>query len=217
MTRQLLTALAVASLTAVVVIGAAHSGRRTQGDPPQKHFDFKEPKVQKGDIAVIETNLGTIKFEFLLDKAPKHAANFEKLAEAGFYDGTAFHRVVPGFMIQGGDPNTRGKDESTYGMGDPGWKLDAEFNDTPFERGIVGMARAQDPNSAGSQFYIMVAPAPFLNNQYTAFGKVTEGMDIADKIVMVPNVGRPTNRVVDINSARVKSIKIFHPKVSESK
>lgn len=212
MKRQILTAVMVAVFGAIVYVGAARQGGATQTPaPPDKHFDFKEPKVQKGDIAVIDTVLGTIKFEFLEDKAPKHVANFEKLAEAGFYDGTAFHRVIPGFMIQGGDPNTRGKDSSTFGTGDPGWKVDAEFNDTPFERGIVGMARSQDPNSAGSQFFIMVGSAPFLNNQYTAFGKVTEGMDVADKLVAIKTVGRPTDQVVNIDQTRVKSIKIVHP------
>lgn len=178
--------------------------------PPDRHLVFKNPKVQKGDIAVIETDFGTIKFE-LSDKTPKHAANFEKLADAGFYDGTAFHRVKPGFMIQGGDQNTLGTDESKYGQGDPGWTVPAEFNDTKFDRGIVGMARSQDPNSAGSQFFIVVAPSYFLNKQYTAFGKVISGMDAVDKIVQVPTVGAPTDQVIDINKTRVKSIKIIHP------
>ncbi|MHB8636206.1 MAG: peptidylprolyl isomerase [Fimbriimonadaceae bacterium] len=165
--------------------------------------------MQKGDIAVIETNLGTIKFEFLLDVAPNHVANFEKLADAGFYDGTRFHRVIPGFMIQGGDPNSRGADRSIMGTGDPGWTVKAEFNDTPFERGIVGMARANDPNSAGSQFFIMVAPARALDHQYTAFGKVTEGMDVVDKIVDLPRDGRDNPK--EENPAIVKSVKIIHP------
>lgn len=209
MNRQLLVGLAVASLSAVVLFGARR-GESAQAEPQQeKKYDFKEPKVQKGDIAVIETNLGTIKLQLLNDVAPKHVANFEKLADAKFYDGTKFHRVIPGFMIQGGDPNSKGDDRSVMGTGGPGWSVDAEFNDTNFERGIVGMARSQDPNSAGSQFFIMVSAAPHLNKQYTAFGKVTEGMDIADKIVNLPRDGRD-NPNAD-NPAIVKSVTIVHP------
>ena len=178
--------------------------------PPARHLVFNTPKVQKGDVAVIETDFGTIKFE-LSDRTPKHAANFEKLADAGFYDGTAFHRVKPGFMIQGGDPNTLGTDTTKYGQGDPGWTVPGEFNDTKFDRGIVGMARSSDPNSAGSQFFIVVAPAAFLNKQYTAFGKVISGMDAVDKIVQVPTVGGQTDQVIDISKTRIKSVKIVHP------
>jgi cyclophilin family peptidyl-prolyl cis-trans isomerase len=178
------------------------------GDPNKK-FDFKEPKVEKGDIAVIETNLGTIRFTFLTGKAKLHIANFEKLAEAGFYDGVKFHRVIPGFMIQTGDPNSKGSNRGMYGQGGPGWTVKDEFNDTPFERGIVGMAKTGAPDSAGSQFFIMVSPNPSLNGHYTAFGKVTEGMDVADKIVNVNRDGAddplPPHEVV------VKSIKIVHP------
>jgi peptidyl-prolyl cis-trans isomerase B (cyclophilin B) len=137
----------------------------------------------KGKIAVIETNLGTIKFKFLEDKAPGHVTNFIKLAKKSFYDGSRFHRVIPGFMIQGGDPNSKQGDRATMGMGGPGYTIKAEFNNTPHSRGIVSMARSQDPNSAGSQFFICVADANFLDGQYTAFGEVIEGMDVVDKIV----------------------------------
>jgi len=211
MYRQIFAGLAVAALGSLVLArGSSAPGAFRQTPATQdKKFDFKEPNVQKGDIAVIETNLGTIKFEFFQDKTPKHAANFEKLADAGFYDGTKFHRVIPDFMIQGGDPNSRGDDRSIMGTGDPGWKVDAEFNDTPYERGIVGMARSQDVNSAGSQFFIMVAANSGLNNKYTAFGKVTEGMDIADKIVALPRDDRDNPNAA--NPAIVKSVKIVHP------
>ena len=178
-------------------------------DLSDKHFDYKEPNVQKGDVAVIETNLGTIKFEFLGDKAPKHVANFEKLADAGFYDDTLFHRVIPGFMIQGGDRFSRGGPRERMGSGDPGWSVKAEFNDTPFERGIVGMARSGSPDSAGSQFFIMVGANSSLNKQYTAFGKVTEGMDVADKIVNLARDEKDNPNAE--NPAEVKSIKIIHP------
>lgn len=135
------------------------------------------------EVAVLETDFGNIVFEFLPDKAPGHAENFKKLARSGFYDGTAFHRVIPGFMIQGGDPNSKDDDRSNDGMGGPGYSIKAEFNDVPFERGVVGMARSQNPNSAGSQFFTMVARYPSLDGQYTAFGKVVQGMNVADRIV----------------------------------
>ena len=132
---------------------------------------------------IIETNLGKISFKLLPELAPETVRNFEKLAREGFYDGTLFHRIIPGFMIQGGDPNTKGGDKSTWGMGGPGYTIKAEFNSRSHLRGIVSMARAQDPDSAGSQFFIVTSDSPFLDRQYTVFGEVIEGMDIADKIV----------------------------------
>lgn len=145
--------------------------------------------VLAGEIAVIETKFGNIELEFFEDKAPGHVKNFKTLAKTGFYNGTLFHRVIPGFMIQGGDPNTKKPDRSMHGMGGPGYSIRAEFNDTKHDRGILSMARAQDPNSAGSQFFIVVRDAHFLDHNYTAFGKVTKGMDVADKIVGVPRDG----------------------------
>jgi cyclophilin family peptidyl-prolyl cis-trans isomerase len=122
--------------------------------------------------------------------APNHVENFKKLARSDFYDGTTFHRVIPGFMIQGGDPNSRNADRSVHGTGGPGYTIDAEFSDKDHKRGVVSMARSADPNSAGSQFFIVVDDAPHLNNQYTAFGQVTKGMDVVDQIVSVPRDGR---------------------------
>ncbi len=133
--------------------------------------------------AVIETKFGSMELEFFPQKAPKHVENFIKLAKSGFYDGTIFHRVIPNFMIQGGDPNTKGQDKSKYGMGGPGYNVKAEFNDTPHTRGILSMARSRHPDSAGSQFFIMVNTAKHLDGQYTAFGKVVKGMEVADQIV----------------------------------
>ena len=133
--------------------------------------------------ASVETNYGTIRFSLDPDAAPETVRNFEKLAGSGFYDGTLFHRVIPGFMIQGGDPNTKGGEKSTWGNGGPGYTIKAEFNPRPHKRGAVSMARASDPNSAGSQFFIVVSDSLFLDRQYTAFGEVVEGMDVADKIV----------------------------------
>jgi peptidyl-prolyl cis-trans isomerase B (cyclophilin B) len=157
-----------------------------------------------GEIAVIETTLGSIEFEFLEGKAPGHTKNFKDLAKKGFYDGTTFHRVIPGFMIQGGDPNSKSPNRSQHGMGGPGYMIKAEFNDTRHDRGVLSMARSSDPNSAGSQFFIVVKDSHFLDNQYTAFGRVIKGMDIADKIVNVPRDPRdnPNDRV------EMKSIKI---------
>ena len=137
----------------------------------------------------IETNHGTISFKLLPDLAPETVRNFETLAKSGFYDGTLFHRVIPGFMIQGGDPNTKTENKGSWGMGGPGYTIKAEFNSRSHLRGIVSMARAQDPDSAGSQFFIVTTDSAFLDRQYTVFGEVTEGMDIADKIVKLQRDG----------------------------
>jgi peptidyl-prolyl cis-trans isomerase B (cyclophilin B) len=150
--------------------------------------------------AIIDTRFGEIEIEFLPDKAPGHVKNFVDLAKKGFYDGTTFHRVIPGFMIQGGDPNTKDKkaSRSTHGTGGPGGPgLKAEFNDTPHKRGIVSMARSQSPDSAGSQFFIVVKDSGFLDRQYTAFGRVTRGIEVADEIVGAPRDPRdnPNDRV----------------------
>ena len=135
--------------------------------------------------------------KFRADKAPNHVANFKKLAKDGFYDKTIFHRVIPGFMIQGGDPNTKGTDTSIYGTGNSGKMVKAEFNNLDHLRGVLSMARSSDPDSASSQFFIMVARAPHLNRQYSAFGEVVAGMDVADKIVNSPRGPRdlPNDRI----------------------
>jgi cyclophilin family peptidyl-prolyl cis-trans isomerase len=127
---------------------------------------------------------GEIVLEFYPGDAPRHVENFTKLARQGFYDGQRVHRVEPGFVVQFGDPQSKTKpmDDPAMGSGGPGYTIPAEFNSRKFERGVLGMARTQDPNSAGSQVYIMLGPAPFLNGKYTAFGHVTKGMDVVDKI-----------------------------------
>ncbi len=141
----------------------------------------------KAPRAIIKTKHGEIELRFFLDRAPKHVENFLTLAKAGFYDKTIFHRVIPGFMIQGGDPNTKDPNKKhLYGTGGPGYGVKAEFNSTPHSRGILSMARSQDPDSAGSQFYIVVSDSPFLDNKYTVFGEVVKGMEVADKIVNEP-------------------------------
>jgi peptidyl-prolyl cis-trans isomerase B (cyclophilin B) len=147
------------------------------------------PKAEasKGPRAIIKTKFGEIELKLFPDLAPKHVENFIKLAKDGFYNGTIFHRVIPGFMIQGGDPNTKDSlKKDSYGQGGPGYTVKAEFSDTPHKRGIVSMARANDPDTAGSQFFIVVEDSRFLDRKYTVFGEVTKGIGVADKIVGLP-------------------------------
>ena len=136
-------------------------------------------KETRGVKARMETSEGSMTFEFLPDKAPGHVDNFVKLSEKGFYDGTVFHRVIAGFMIQGGCPQGDGR-------GGPGYQIKAEFNDTHHERGVLSMARSSDPNSAGSQFFVCHGDAGFLDGQYTAFGRLVEGFETLDKIAKAP-------------------------------
>ena len=162
------------------------------------------------EVAVIKTSEGDMVVQFWNDAAPNTIENFKKLARSGFYDGTIFHRIVKGFMIQGGDPSSKdpGK-ESSYGQGGPGYKIEAEFNDHSHDRGVISMARSSDPDSAGSQFFICLAPVPRLDGQYTTFGKLIKGDDVLKKIGDTPvtrsstgEMSRPTKRVV------IESIKI---------
>ena len=167
--------------------------------------------VMDKDIAVITTKFGDIKLEFFDDIAPKHVESFKLHAQNGYYDGTTFHRVIPGFMIQGGDPLTKSEDKSRHGTGgnaakffgigsedsESTWDLPAEFSTTTHARGILSMARSQNPDSGGSQFFICVADANFLDNQYTVFGKVVSGMEVVDAIVSAPRDARdnPDDRI----------------------
>jgi peptidyl-prolyl cis-trans isomerase B (cyclophilin B) len=145
----------------------------------------------KGPKATIKTKFGDMEIVLFPEKAPKHVENFLALAKSGFYNGTIFHRVIPGFMIQGGDPNTKDLNKpDTYGQGGPSQRLKAESNDIPHRRGILSMARTSDPNSAGSQFFIVVKDSNFLDGQYTVFGEVVKGMEAADKIVNLPKNSR---------------------------
>jgi peptidyl-prolyl cis-trans isomerase B (cyclophilin B) len=135
------------------------------------------------EIAIIKTTEGEMTVEFWPEVAPKTVENFKTLARKGFYDGTCFHRVIKGFMIQGGDPNTKDPaKESSWGTGGPGHTVKAEFNDRSHTRGVLSMARSNDPNSAGSQFFICHGDAKFLDRQYTAFGKLTKGDEVLEKI-----------------------------------
>jgi peptidyl-prolyl cis-trans isomerase B (cyclophilin B) len=165
--------------------------------PMQKKFTPEEIKKMSETTAIIETTLGNIELKFFPDVAPNHVKNFIDLAKKGFFDGTTFHRVIPGFMIQGGDPNSKNPDKSKHGMGGPGTTVRAEFSDKPHKRGTLSMARSQDPDSAGSQFFICVADAASLNKQYTVFGEAASGMAVVDKIVNQPRDKRdnPNDRI----------------------
>ena len=146
----------------------------------------------------LHTNMGTITLELDEQQAPETVANFLQYVKEGHYTNTIFHRVIPGFMIQGGDPNTKDLNKKElYGMGGPGHSVKAEFNDIPHKRGIVSMARSNDPDSAGSQFFIVVEDSPFLDGKYTVFGQVVKGMGFADKVVTQPRDARdnPTDRI----------------------
>lgn len=168
------------------------------------------------EVAVIETSKGRLVVEFWPDVAPKTVENFKKLAKEGFYDGTAFHRIIAGFMAQGGDPLTKDPSkEALWGTGDPGYKIPAEFNERKHTRGVMSMARSMDPNSAGSQFFLMLGAAPHLDGKYTGFGKVIEGEDTLEKIAATKVVAsasgepsKPTERV------EIQSVKIV-PRPSE--
>jgi peptidyl-prolyl cis-trans isomerase B (cyclophilin B) len=179
-------------------------------------FAAEEKKEEKtavnasNEVAVIRTNEGEMIVQFWTDAAPNTIDNFKKLAREGFYDGTTFHRIVKGFMIQGGDPNSKDPTkESSYGQGRPGYQIKAEFNDHSHQRGVISMARSSDPDSAGSQFFICLAPVSRLDHQYTTFGKLIKGDDVLEKIGDTPvtknssgEMSKPTKRVV------VESIKI---------
>ena len=152
-------------------------------EPATKAKENRPMTDYKDKVAELHTSAGEIDIRFFPDVAPNHVKNFIDLAQQGFYNGTKFHRVIPGFMIQGGDPNTKSSNPATWGTGGSGKNVGAEFNTVSHKRGIVSMARSTDPNSASSQFFIVVKDSNFLDRQYTVFGQVTKGMDVADKIV----------------------------------
>jgi len=170
----------------------------------------KIPMNSPNEVAVIKTSEGDMVVQFWTDAAPNTVENFKKLARQGFYDGTTFHRIVKGFMIQGGDPNSKDPaKENSYGQGGPGYNVKAEFNDHSHERGVISMARGPDPDSAGSQFFICLAPVHRLDHKYTTFGKLIKGQDVLEKVgdieVTRNSMGeqsKPTKRVM------IESIKI---------
>jgi peptidyl-prolyl cis-trans isomerase B (cyclophilin B) len=163
--------------------------------------------------AVIKTAYGEMTIAFWPEMAPKTVANFKKLAREGFYDKTAFHRIISGFMIQGGCPNTKPGANGTPGTGDPGYKVKAEFNSKPHVRGVISMARSSDPNSAGCQFFICHGDATFLDNQYTAFGQLVAGDDVLERIASVPTKhGGGGEKSTPIDRVEVESVKVVAAK-----
>jgi peptidyl-prolyl cis-trans isomerase B (cyclophilin B) len=198
-----------AGLLLALFLGAIQLGAEEKKGTP--------PVSTSNEVAVIKTSEGEMVIEFWTDAAPKTVENFKKLARSGFYDGTTFHRIVKGFMIQGGDPLTKDPSkESEYGTGNAGYKIKAEFNDHSHERGVISMARSSDPDSAGSQFFICLAPVPRLDRQYTTFGKLIKGDDVLEKIgdtaVTMNNAGersKPAKRVV-IESVKIVPANSIH-------
>ena len=167
--------------------------------------------MNTNEVAVIKTAMGEMVIEFWPDVAPNTVENFKKLAKQGFYDGTAFHRIIKGFMIQGGDPLTKDPSkEAQWGTGDPGYKINAEFNQRPHVRGVLSMARGGDPNSAGSQFFICLGDQPSLNGKYTTFGKLIKGDDVLGKLgdVQTIDLGRGDGPSKPVQRQGVESIKI---------
>jgi len=195
--RKILVSLTILSLA---VFSASCERKKSMADSSSK----------ADEVALIMTDQGDMVVRFWTDAAPNTIENFKKLARSGFYDGTIFHRIVKGFMIQGGDPNSKDPNrESAYGQGGPNYKVKAEFNDHSHQRGVLSMARSSDPDSAGSQFFICLGAVPRLDHQYTTFGELIKGDDVLGKIGDTPvtrsaggEMSKPTQRVV------VQSIKI---------
>jgi peptidyl-prolyl cis-trans isomerase B (cyclophilin B) len=197
--------LCALALAAGLIMVFAQQEKKAAEAKPDKQSESKETKMNNNEVAVIKTTEGDMVIEFWPDVAPKTVENFKTLAKKGFYDGTCFHRVIKGFMIQGGDPFTKDPSkEASWGMGDPGYKIKAEFNDRHHDRGVISMARSNDPDSAGSQFFICHGNPRFLDHQYTAFGKLIKGDDVLEKIATTPThpPDRPNKRM------GIESIKI---------
>jgi len=166
--------------------------------------------ITQKEYAVLTTIFGDITIEFNEENAPSTVENFKSLAQSGFYDGTIFHRIVPGFVIQGGDPNTIESSRDTWGMGDPGYTIPPEFSDLKHRKYVVSMARGTDVNSAGSQFFIVWDDSPWLDNQYTIFGEVISGQEIVEQISSLET--NSNDQPIDPTKARIEEIKIFVPK-----
>ena len=197
-------------LSLILVLGIAAvsfgTGEAHSAESAEKKITIPDTE----EVAVLETTKGPIVVQFFPDVAPGHVNNFKKLSKEKFYDGVKFHRIIKGFMIQTGCPNTKkSKDTRTWGTGDPGYKIKAEFNKKPHLRGVLSMARSRDPNSAGSQFFICHGEAKFLDNQYTVFGKTVVGLDVVDLIVKQetkPNAGGEVSLPVKPDSIKKASI-----------
>ena len=187
----------IAAFVGLLVLLLVTVSQGFPGEVRSKTFTQREIKVMEESKAIIHTDFGDITLRFFPKLAPNHVNSFIELAKKGFYDGTIFHRVIPGFVIQGGDPNSKSHEKALHGTGGPDYLLKAEFNSRPHKRGILSMARSSQLDSAGSQFFICVSDVPSLNEKYTVFGEVTKGMDVADRIVSLPRDGRdnPLKRV----------------------
>jgi peptidyl-prolyl cis-trans isomerase B (cyclophilin B) len=188
----------------IILLGLSHA-RADGTNTNSTAAGTNTPPAAVKEVAVITTTEGVMVAEFWPDVAPNTVENFKKLARQGFYDGTCFHRVIKGFMIQGGDPKTKDESlKSEWGTGGPGYTVNAEFNDRHHVRGVLSMARSQDPNSAGSQFFICHGDATFLDHQYTAFGKLIKGDDVLEKIATTPTEApdRPIKRM-NIDSIKI--------------
>jgi peptidyl-prolyl cis-trans isomerase B (cyclophilin B) len=198
------------SLTSICVLGLALGYIAARGDEPKKEDKKDAAPASVKEVAVMTTTEGDMVIEFWPDVAPKTVENFKTLAKKGFYDGTAFHRIMKGFMIQGGDPLSKDLSKvDHWGEGDPGYKIKAEFNDRPHVRGVISMARSRDPDSAGCQFFICHGTASSLDHQYTAFGKLIKGDDVLEKIANTPvgpdkrgEPSKPTKRV-ELQSVKI--------------
>ena len=209
-----LIAVSLLSMALGAVVGCGQAQTQDPAKEPAKEPKKEEPKpvsANTNEVGVIKTSAGEMVVEFWPDVAPKTVENFKKLAKAGFYDGTAFHRIVKGFMIQGGDPLTKDPSkEDRWGTGDPGYKIKAEFSDKPHQRGVLSMARSSDPDSAGSQFFVCLGDASFLDKKYTAFGKVIKGDDILGQIGETPvtpsNSGEKSKPVTRVGVVSVQIV-----------
>jgi peptidyl-prolyl cis-trans isomerase B (cyclophilin B) len=195
-----------------ILIGISAQAADAPAAVPATNTVAIKPAADTNEVAVIKTTEGDMVIAFWTDAAPKTIANFKKLARSGFYDGTAFHRVIKGFMIQGGDPLTKDPSaEDRWGSGGPGYTIDAEFNDHSHVRGVISMARTSDPNSAGSQFFICHGDPTFLDHQYTTFGHLIKGDDVLEKIATTPThpPDRPDKRmgIISIKIVPANSVK----------
>lgn len=204
MNRRLFVGWLAATLSGAAALAA-------EAETKAKNVDTTKAAAPAAkEVAVIKTTAGEMTLEFWSDVAPNTVENFKKLARQGFYDGTCFHRIIKGFMIQGGDPKTKdASKEAEWGTGDPGYKIKAEFNDRKHVRGVISMARAAHPDSAGCQFFICLDAAPSLDNKYTAFGKLIKGEDVLAKIGDTPvGPSRSGERSKPLQRVGVESIKI---------
>lgn len=203
--KSLLLTCVLSLVFGLAAAGAADAQKEQKSTETKK----QDKTVNQNEVAVIKTTMGEMVLEFWPDVAPNTVENFKKLANKGFYDGTAFHRIIKGFMVQGGDPLTKdAAKESVWGTGDPGYKIKAEFNSRSHQRGVISMARSSDPDSAGCQFFICHGDASFLDRQYTAFGKLIKGDDVLEKIATVPCKSSGRENSKPASRIGVESIKI---------